>query len=454
MEFAYPQSMKNCVTCHKDKLDTVLADSKFQAETCISCHSIDGIKAKMTAAVFNHGTIVANLQTTDCVLCHKTTGGAAPSFKTLHGGGYDAKIYSTTGVRYSDTFVATVDSASVAANKLTIKFSATGSLGDLQASNITPTVMVGLYGYDSKDFIVAAHGSAADKQRNLEYVWDGTASNNAKNRFTQIAKTTLAGKTTWELTADLSMWGDMIAAGTIKRAEISVLPQLTDASGLILGLNAPSRTFDLVKNAFDDGFYKDIVDVKNGCNTCHDQLATTFHSGIRGGNIKVCRTCHVVSSGGSHLELQSRSIDSYIHAIHSFQAFDVKNIDFTDPFAAMEYEHHTGTDFPRFGIMNCESCHKPGTYDVPSQAKSMPGILSGTDTLKAGSTRNIGTIPSYVTGPATRACGACHRAQKIVADDATGLAVLNAHFKANGYMVENSTGVWDSIVAKMMALFK
>ena len=69
------------------------------------------------------------------------------------------QIYSTAGVRYSDTFKATIDSASLTGNVLDIKFSATGTLGSLTASAIKPTVLVGLYGYDTKDFLVAAHGS-------------------------------------------------------------------------------------------------------------------------------------------------------------------------------------------------------------------------------------------------------------------------------------------------------
>jgi OmcA/MtrC family decaheme c-type cytochrome len=441
MEFAYPQSMKNCVTCHAGKLDVALDNSKFKATTCKSCHAVDGLKAIMSASTFPHGSILDNLNTTDCTICHQA-GGAARTFSTIHGGGYDAKIYTTTGVRYSDTFVTTIDSTTIADNKLTIKFSATGSVGSLAASAIKPTVLVGLYGYNTKDFLVAAHGRDADNNRLLEYVVGTT-----HPRFTTV---TAAGGS-WEVTADLSMWADKIAAGEIKRAEIAVMPQLKDAAGTTLGLNAPSKTFDLAKNAFDDAYFKDIVDTMTGCNTCHDQLATTFHSGDRGGNIKVCRICHEVSSAGSHLELQSRSIDSYVHAIHSFQAFDPGNINFADPVESVAYEHHINSEFPRFGILNCESCHKTGMYDVPNQSKSMPGVLSGTDAVEG---RNIGAIPSYVTGPAVRACGGCHRAQKINADDAGGLAVLNQHFKTFGYLAEDAEGVWEGVVAKIMAIFK
>ena len=78
-----------------------------------------------------------------------------------------------------------------------------------------------------------------------------------------------------------------------------------------------------------------IVRVDTGCNNCHDALADTFHSPDRGGNIVVCRLCHITKDAGSHLEMQSRSIDSYAHGIHSFQPFDIGDIDFTDPVEAM-----------------------------------------------------------------------------------------------------------------------
>ena len=113
----------------------------------------------------------------------------------------------------------------------------------------------------------------------------------------------------------------VIADGTVKRVEIAIMPELFDANEVQLALNAPSRTFDLGENAFVDDFYAPIAKATDGCNNCHDALATTFHSPDRGGNVVVCRMCHITKSGGSHLEMQSRSIDSYVHAIHSFQAF-------------------------------------------------------------------------------------------------------------------------------------
>ena len=52
---------------------------------------------------------------------------------------------------------------------------------------------------------------------------------------------------------------------------------LKNAAGDMVALNAPSRTFNLVSNSFNDGWYGPIVKVEN-CNKCHEALATTFHT--------------------------------------------------------------------------------------------------------------------------------------------------------------------------------
>jgi cytochrome c553 len=68
-------------------------------------------------------------------------------------------------------------------------------------------------------------------------------------------------------------------------------------------------------------------------------------------------------------------------------------------------------------------------------------------------------IPPSVTGPAVRACGACHRAQAINADDSSKLAILTQHWKTFGYHIEvadstEATTVWQKTVAKIMSVFK
>jgi hypothetical protein len=68
--------------------------------------------------------------------------------------------------------------------------------------------------------------------------------------------------------------------------------------------------------------------------------------------------------------------------------------------------------------------------------------------------RNIGDVPSFVTGPGARACGGCHRADIIAADDAGALGAFNQHTKANGYLVEDDEGVYEAVVERIMSLFE
>jgi OmcA/MtrC family decaheme c-type cytochrome len=472
MEFPYPQSMSNCVTCHEGKLDVVLADENFTVDTCKTCHPMTGAAA--TAAEGEdpawdttglalativppeiHGTM--DLATTDCTACHGEGKGASP-FSQIHTG-YDKIIYTADGLRYSDAISVTIDSADFDGEMLNVQFSAVEAedIADIDVESIEPSVMVGLYGWDTKDYIVGPH------ERLFDDNGDGTIDSSDERTLEYEvgaehprASTVSAGDGSWEVAFDLSAWTDMIADGTVKRVEIAVMPALTNADGVMLALDAPSRTFDLEANDFDDGFYGAIVRVEDGCENCHDALATNYHSPDRGGNIVVCRLCHITKSGGSHLEMQSRSIDSYAHAIHSGQAFDIGDIDFADPVQALHYEHHIEFPYPTHGITNCDSCHEPDTNNVPDQTMSLPGLLSASEEL-TGKDRKIGDVPEVVSGPASRACGGCHRAE-LINEDAWGeLVPFNWHTMQGGYLIEagdDDVGTLLGVIDEIMALFQ
>jgi OmcA/MtrC family decaheme c-type cytochrome len=467
MEFPYPQSMSNCVVCHEGKLDRILTDANFKVETCKSCHVEDGSEDYGTTGLALRTILPSlhdsmDLATTDCASCH-SAGNAmgAATFREIHSG-YTKSIYTANGQKYSDAIKVTIDSASLDNNKLNIKFSAAESpdIAGLSMADIEPTVLVGLYGYDTKDFFIGPHERLIDDNRDgvinasdnrtLEYVVGQKAA-----RFTTVSAA--GGK--WEVVADLSAWAGLVADNITKRLEIGVLPTLENADGVIVALNAPSRTFDFGTNAFDDGFYSPIVKVTDGCNNCHEALATTFHTPDRGGNIVVCRLCHITKAGGAHLELQSRSIDSYVHAIHSFQGFDIGDVNFADPVEALHYEEHIAFPFPTHANTNCQSCHVEGKFNVPDQSKSLPGILSGTDELQ-GLDREIGAVDSVVTGPASRACGGCHRAVLINEDKANELTSFLQHTKQGGYLIpdgtdgQNVTSIWSKAVETIMGYFK
>lgn len=464
MEFAYPQSMANCVVCHEGKLDTLtLTDANFTSATCKSCHPVtgpaEGTDAKRAPAL---ATIMPSWHviSTTCNECHKagnTVG--APLFSAIHSG-YDKKIYAKDQ-KYSGIFKVTIDSASISGTDLTIKFSATKtdptSATTLAVTGITPKVIVGLHGWDTKDYIVDAHGSDFDDNgdgkiatrncgnacdyRNLEYDW-GTAN----PRFTAVS----AANGQWEVTAHLAAWSGLITDKTVKRIEIGVLPALKNADGDNVPVTSTPRTFDIATNALV-GYFSGIVKADK-CNNCHGALGITFHSAQYGNaGVVGCRFCHTTRPGGSHLEMQSRSIDSYVHAIHSFAPFDIGDIDFTDPVETLYYEHHIESTYPNFTITNCESCHEAGTYEVPDQAKSLGGTLSASDTVAGRSL----TVPSYITGPGSRACGSCHRQMMINEGEFGELSSFNNHAKAGGYLTEaTSSTMFDTVINKIMEMFK
>ena len=498
MEFPYPQSISNCATCHEGKLDQVLANTNFTPETCLSCHPVQGTDAWPELGVQEEGAyyqehrapaleylwtrgpfdltyhipIIENPALdpagTACQECHGN--GISRPFDELHTG-YDVRIANAAGEKYRDLFTVSIDDLALAGDILTISYSANDTA-------IEPHVFVSFYDWDSKQFIVPSHqrdGSLAcsDGSRGCRFEYAPGDTNPLFPSFREAAPGS------YVLTADIAAFQavvtddipTLIANGDVKKAEITLAPRL-DVDGVAVGLNAVTQTLDLGAGTFVDEYFKGenaVVDTDK-CNVCHDQLAVTFHSGRgRGGDIVACKNCHAPVFPGSHVEIASRSIENYVHAIHSFQDFDpADTFETFDPVFAKRYDMHINHTFPNFTIRNCEACHKPGTYNVPDQSESIPGVLSSSDDLAtwyeivdglaiedpAG--RSIGSMPEVVTGPASRACGGCHRADLINADLAGDLAAFNAHTEAGGTFVENDEEdtVLYGIIDKIMGMFE
>jgi hypothetical protein len=527
MEFPYPQSMSNCATCHEGKLDLALADSNFTAETCKSCHPVQGIDAwpgeeynqprrapAMEYLWTEAGVEAFHSMDLDCASCHGVLVDV-PTFAELHTG-YDVSIANAAGERYSDLYTASIDNVTVDGDVMTIEFSASDPA-------IVPELLVSFYGWDSKHYIVPSHARDGT-ERCIDFRGDPNgcdleiAPGDTNPVFTSLDEVP-AGSGSWVATLDLTQWidgqpgfiPDLIADGTIRKAEVTVTPALElmvagHDHSIDVVLNAVGQTVDVGTGALIDDYFKrdNAVVLTEKCDVCHDSLASSFHdgSGRGGGGIQVCRNCHNPTFPGSHIEMASRSIDNYVHAIHSFQDFDLAGrsgwtFEAFDPVDSKRYDQHIKHVFPRFTIRNCEACHVeagetgpdggtyPVVYNVPDQSESMPGVLSTSSPVKTWyemvdrevtegcnpcipetiavevpEGRNIGAVPEQVTGPASRACGACHRARLINADDAGALAAFNAHTKAGGTYVENDAAndppdqVLFGVIDKIMTLFE
>ena len=503
MEFPYPQSMSTCNTCHEDNLDApdgVLADSNFTWETCVSCHSVRGTDAwpteepekyaqNLRAPALQYLWTEANqlalhmgLGPGDaCTTCH---GASASSFDEYHTG-YVKNIYDADGNRYAEDpdNIVSIDNVSLSGNLLTVDFSVTNAA-------IVPELLVSLYGWDTKNFIIPSHqrdGSTDCTRRgdpagcDMEYTPESSGGS-AHPLFTENTGS-VAGD--WSVTLDLAAYQavqtddipTLIADGVVHKLEVTVTPELeltVDGDEVEVVLNAVDATLDIATNQPVDDYFKGdnaTVDTDK-CNVCHDSLASTFHdgSGRAGDGIQVCKNCHNPTFPGSHLEMTSRSIDSYTHAIHTFQDFDTDDtFEEFDPVLATRYNQHINHVFPNFTIRNCEACHVDGTYNVPDQSQSLPGALSRSYdvatwymfdedglAVEDPAGRNIGTVAEAVTGPASRACGACHRSRLVNDDAAADLAALDGHTQVNGTYVPNDPDdeVLFGVIDKIMSMFE
>jgi hypothetical protein len=444
-EFNYPQFMANCVTCHAGKIGNIITDANFKPSVCKSCHPVTGpatgtqegrapaMKTLWAASAYSHSTIdlYANNADNACNGCHSATG-TAPTFATLHKG-YNEQVYKdANGTRYDASIVTSITSQSYDAPSYidTVTFSVSGI--PTTANAVTFRAYAGIYGWDTKDLIAAP---------SLTVTAPG------------------ADKSQFRTTANLSAYAAAIAAGQVKRIEIIIMPVVgqdataaVSATNLAVAAVGATQTVDVTQTNTDltlgrpdaNGnpvWYKGIVDPKK-CQACHDSLGTFWWHSPRNGSAGVvgCRVCHIVTSGAGFFEMQSRSIDSFLHAAHQMEIGSVKGaFDPSNPVSTIQYEKHVEGNFPNFaGPLNCEACHYPGTYNPPDQSKSLPSLISQ---LTPGLDRPLGTFAAEIVGPGARACGGCHRAQAINELDGNKLREFVAHVNMFGSNVDPTLSV-------------
>ena len=403
--FPYPQAMANCVTCHPAgaSLDVVLTDANFRKDVCETCHAdvalTNTVVKKPLKSVVPHA-----IPTAECNTCHKV-GGIAPVFSAVHPGfdstKYDSATAATNGkLRY--TYF--IDSIVKDGNNLKITWGATDAAG--VAVNVLNTDAAG-----GKPVFLGLPADRANESEGVRIMvgYYGWGTNNIAGydnyqKAAILANTTYAnGKavTTFALT-------DKLTTNKAVKLEVGIIgvPQV---NGKMVAVKSETKGIVLANGSLVDR--TKIVDNAK-CNTCHDNIL--IHTGdayghTAVGNVNACEFCHNVSGASGHYPQQSKSIDSYLHGIHAFPTEE-------------EFV------FPMFTPLNCEACHVPGTYNVPNQTKSLGGVIDAGDV-------------DVTVGPASKACGSCHRALNIrenggaTADPIAVNASINAHTATNGYRI-------------------
>ncbi len=185
---------------------------------------------------------------------------------------------------------------------------------------------------------------------------------------------------------------------------------------------------------------REIVDMTN-CETCHERIG--FHSNAgRANNAEYCATCHnpeitssnIFSGSASYppgspavsFSQRPNGFKDMLHSIHAGQFRKTNNVN--DPFNFIRGNPlASGGNGPmKFQdvvypaqIGDCQTCHKPNTYAVPSLAGLAWSVVK-MDTLTGLGTANPAAgsavpaaglhdpLKAERIGPAQAACGSCH----------------------------------------------
>lgn len=435
--FPYPQAIANCVTCHPGaKLDTVLDNSNFRRAVCESCHAdVDPTtntvvsKPLTTIVPTDHLTDgVINAAHETCITCHGS--GIGASFVDVHSG-YDTVKYASAADADAGTlqYTYTIDSITYdeAAGTLTIVWSAQDASGTYyNVLNDDPAVGPAFLGLPAERpelsegvrILIGYYGWGTNNVAN----YDNHRKQDILDYSTYDATTGMA-TTTFALT-------DKLATYAATKLEVGIIGvphvggTIDATTGVIVGgsmVAVKSVTEGIV---LADGTLEDRPEIVTNanCNACHDNILIHYgdtHGHTTCGNVNACIFCHNTSSP-AHADQQGRSIDDYLHFIHTFPTEEEFVI-------------------PTFTTLDCEACHVAGMYNAPDQYQSSGSVITaGTDAV---------TI-----GPGSRACGSCHRAQAIREADDNMLASVNAHTEQNGYRIPISKATFVEVMNKIAEL--
>lgn len=427
--FPYPQAMNNCITCHTGtKLDDTLTDANFRRAVCETCHA-DVDPATNTVVALPLSVIIPTWHDPDtmgeCNTCH-FTGGSAPVFSTIHVGfdqtKYDTAVNAEAGdlqYTYSIDNIVYDDVAS----SLTITWGAKDAAGTaLDVLNLDPAA--------GPVFL----GDPADRNNESEgnrilVGYYGWGTNNVAN-YDQYKKADILANTTYDAATGLATTifplSDKLTTYAATKLEVGIIGvPLVGNPGVMAAVDSVTEGIILATGVLEDRDTAVGVVANAKCDACHDSIvihtnSSYGHTAV--GNVNACIFCHNTSSA-AHVDQQGRSIDSYLHSIHTFQ---------TEP----EFI------FPMFTTTACEACHTAGNYDAPSQADW------------SGSSINSGSSDPVTVGPASRACGSCHRAQAIKDADTDKLDGVNGHTQTNGYRVPASVSPFVDVMNQIFSLLK
>jgi len=410
VEFDYPQSMSNCVTCHTGaQLEYVVSNAFKDYDTCQTCHG-DLITKYGEHFPLPHDE---TYKTRNCYYCHEQER-IGPKYAEVHNGGYSfSKYYYDTetkkATRWSKRVEYQIDEIKYdnATNKLTVDWSVlvdgkpyTLKEGfdekaefDFGTDNLTDQkgayVLVGYLGFGSQDVV-------AYVRANTSINGDGTA------------------------TSTLVLDNTTLTDYQVKAVKVGILgvaaykSNATDDNSRHIAVTNITTNYNL-ETLKEEEVGLTVSQAK--CDSCHNELIIHDSGRYRHdavGNPDSCMFCHNPATPAGHYTEQSRALDTYLHALHEGQPLP-------DGSGAME-------EYPVGSMANCAKCHIDG-FTIPNQIDDLGAYLSGKTARTDRPNRAV--TDGVTTGPAAAACGSCHKAYMI--SHGYDTTSINSHFDVMGY---------------------
>ena len=382
-----PKGGQNCTTCHKDDVADVtsLAEAKWNVvsnEACLTCHVGD----TLSAAGFNppHGDFVGE-PASACAGCHGDGPDQfAPRADEFHGvTGALAEIEQRKDARVK--IVSVTDA--VAGRPAQVAWQVVDADGTPYSpvSALNPTVNVGIgWGHGDdwvNDGIDRDNGARGDpwsfsvNDDEVSTVFNGDT---ATTTLQPLPSEAIAGRNAYAVVygGGLSINGSDVRPNTA----IATLTLGSDATDPVDGL--PNERRQIVSS--------------EGCLTCHTTVGR--HGTVADDDIMGCVACHNAGSLPRDGSAIQGSVDFMfmVHAIHGIGDGKRERFDRRRDHGYL-YVTNPGT------VLNCQSCHLPGTYTFPVERNARIGVIA--DNTKPADTAWDGT---GVNSAEASVCFSCH----------------------------------------------
>jgi OmcA/MtrC family decaheme c-type cytochrome len=407
-EVTYPQSIKNCTSCHQGaNAANYKTPAKVSVAACGSCHDdvnfVTG--AGHSAANIAIGTMVCSYCHNDPAVIERDHAPvvAPDPTSTLHGGTNSrtnagwlaAANYVPAG---ADVLSYDVKSVSRDANKnpvlvAKLKKNGTTDVAFVPFTTGSKSMIENFVGTPVAYFAFAVPQDGVAKPADfnatasvaLREIWNGAVTTStlegpdSEGYYTVTIKNVIVPDSATMLTGGMGYAYDLPKNQPLTQTNLAAYPYdaTTGTGGLIVPIPNKSvvgKKQDLADPAkFTNYSARRAIVSNDKCNACHEFLgaAPSYHVGQRN-DAPTCSFCHNPNRTSS---AWSANAKDFVHGVHA-AGFR------TEPFTWHQLSDTEGfwqVTYPA-AVDNCEACHLPGTYDfrASASAAALPNLLSST----------------------------------------------------------------------------